>query len=93
MASSVLAFAFTPAVEAEEPSRTHSIQAHGAVEVRIGAVIASNSGRDFDPRLVALRQQFDALFPYSSYQLLKEERQRVAWGAKAGFDIPGVDAT
>lgn len=60
-----------------------------AVEVRIGAVIASNSGRSFDPRLVALRQQFDSLFPYTSYQLVKEERQRVAWGAKASFDIPG----
>ncbi|GIW43821.1 MAG: hypothetical protein KatS3mg077_1103 [Candidatus Binatia bacterium] len=59
------------------------------VEVRIGAVVASNSGRGFDPRLVALRQQFHNLFPYTSYQLVKEERKRVAWGSKASFDVPG----
>jgi len=60
-----------------------------AVEIRIGAVIASNSGHGFDPRLVALRQQFHNLFPYNSYQLVKEERKRVPWGGKANFEIPG----
>ncbi|MCX8072530.1 MAG: hypothetical protein N3C12_08775 [Candidatus Binatia bacterium] len=66
-----------------------NLQAVPAVEVRIGAVVASNSGRSFDPRLVALRQQFHSLFPYTSYQLLKEERKRVPWGGKASFEIPG----
>jgi hypothetical protein len=60
-----------------------------AVEVRIGAVLASNSGKEFDARLASLHRQFDALFPYSSYRLVKEERQQVPWGGKAGFDIPG----
>lgn len=73
---------------------THSpahavVETEPAVEVRIGAVFASNSGRNFDPRLVALRQQFNSLFPYTSYQLVKEERRRVAWRGKASFDIPG----
>lgn len=75
-------------MDVRSPAQTvlHSVP---AVEVRIGAVVASNSGRTFDPRLVALRQQFNHLFPYTSYRLVKEERQRVAWGAKASFDIPG----
>ena len=60
-----------------------------AVEVRIGAVIASNSGREFDHRLASMQRQFSTLFPYTSYRLVKEERQQVHWGGKAGFDIPG----
>jgi len=59
------------------------------VEVRIGAVLASNSGKEFDQRLAAMHRQFDSLFAYSSYRLVKEERQEVAWGGKVGFDIPG----
>jgi len=61
----------------------------GAVEVRIGAVLASNSGNECDHRLASLHRQFNRLFAYTSYQLVKEERQRVAWGGKAGFEIPG----
>ena len=63
--------------------------AQEAVEVRIGAVLASNSGQGFDPRLVAMRRQFYTLFPYTSYNLVKEESQRIAPGAKVGFEIPG----
>ena len=86
VAGGVLALV-TSGVRAEDnPVRE---QTPDAIEIRIGAVIASNSGNDFDPRLVALRHQFNVLFPYTSYQLLKEERQRVAWGGRAGFDIPG----
>jgi hypothetical protein len=59
------------------------------MEVRIGAVLASNSGEGCDPRLVAMHRQFLALFPYTSYRLVKEEQQRVLPGAKVGFDIPG----
>ncbi len=61
----------------------------GAVEVRIGAVLASNSGKDFDQRLASMQRQFNTLFAYSSYRLVKEQRQQVAWGEKVGFDIPG----
>ena len=60
-----------------------------AVEVRIGAVLASNSGKEFDQRLASMQRQFNTLFAYSSYRLVKEQRQQVAWGEKVGFDIPG----
>jgi hypothetical protein len=60
-----------------------------AVEVRIGVVLASNTGQEFDARLAALHRQFNTLFPYSSYHLVKEQRQQVPWGGKVGFDIPG----
>lgn len=63
--------------------------AANAVEVRIGAVLASNSSQEFDARLAAMHRQFNTLFPYTSYRLVKEERQRVPWGGKVGFDIPG----
>lgn len=62
------------------------------VEVRIGAVVASNAAHaepTFDQRLASLRRQFNSLFPYTSYQLIKEERRTVAWGRQAGFDLPG----
>jgi hypothetical protein len=60
-----------------------------AVEVRIGAVFASNSGNEFDARLASLQRQFDRLFPYSSYRLMKEVHRQVPWGGKVDFDIPG----
>lgn len=59
------------------------------VEIRIGAVLASNSGKDFDQRLASMHRQFDTLFPYSSYRLVKEQLTQVPWGTKVGFDIPG----
>jgi hypothetical protein len=73
----------------ESPPVPTKSPAANAVEVRIGAVLASNSGKEFDARLASLHHQFNALFPYSSYRLVKEERQQVPWGAKVGFDIPG----
>jgi hypothetical protein len=60
-----------------------------AVEVRIGAVLASSSGQNFDNRLASLRRQFDSLLPYSSYRLIREERRRVAWQREAEFRLPG----
>lgn len=60
-----------------------------AVEVRIGAVLASNSGKEFDQRLASMHRQFTTLFAYSSYRLVKEQRQQVAWGEKVACDIPG----
>ena len=74
---------------AEESTATLASPVIKAVEIRIGAVLASNSGKEFDARLASLHRQFDILFPYSSYRLVKEERQQVPWGGKAGFDIPG----
>lgn len=60
-----------------------------AVEVRIGAVLASNQGNEFDHRLASMRRQLDNLFSYTSYRLVKEQRKRVSWGSNAGFDVPG----
>jgi hypothetical protein len=73
----------------EAPPVSPSSAPPKAVEVHIGAVLASNSGKDFDPRLVSMQRQFNVLFPYSSYRLLKEARQQVAWGGRVGLDIPG----
>ncbi len=76
--------AFVPTIlAAEEEDRA------AAVEVSVGAVIASNQGNDFDHRLTALRRQFDNLFSYSSYRLVKQQSQRVPWGGNAGFNVPG----
>src|SRR5262245_38957328 len=58
-------------------------------QVSIGAVFASNSGREFDHRLDPMQKQFRALFPYTSYRLLKEESRNVRWGGPANFDLPG----
>jgi hypothetical protein len=91
LVGTVLAACLAPGVAwAQEsfPNATSS-PAVNAVEVRIGAVLASNSGKEFDQRLTALHRQFDTLFPYSSYRLVKEERLQVPWGGKVGFDIPG----
>lgn len=64
-------------------------QETGGCEVRIGAVIASNSGHGFDPELVALKRQFDSLFSYTSYRLIEKQSKNVGWGDRAAFDLPG----
>ena len=77
------------ALAADTPPEVATTPAANAVEVRIGAVLASNSSQEFDARLASMHRQFNTLFPYTSYRLVKEERQRVPWGGKVGFDIPG----
>jgi hypothetical protein len=64
-------------------------QANNGVVITIGAVLASNSGQEFDPRLVTMHRQFRTLFPYTSYRLVKQEQRRVMPGTKASFEIPG----
>jgi len=76
------------AAQVAEPAASVSPSA-GGVEVRVGAVLASNASKEFDTRLAALHRQFNALFPYSSYRLVKEERQQVRWGERVDFNIPG----
>jgi hypothetical protein len=85
----VALFTVCPAVRADDNLTVTTNPPVNAVEVRIGAVLASNSGNEFDARLASLQRQFDTLFPYTSYHLVKESRQRVPWGGKVGFDIPG----
>ena len=81
-------------LQAEEPdSPERRSPGPDAVEVRIGAVLASNSAAEvepeFDQHMASMRRRFNNVFPYSSYRLVKEQRQRVSWGANVGFDIPG----
>lgn len=62
---------------------------HGGVEVRIDTVLASNSGKRFDPALKPLREPFRGLFPYSSYRLVQGERRLAAWRKEEQFMLPG----
>ena len=59
------------------------------VTVTVGSVLATDGGQEFDSRLVAMKPQFDSLFRYSSYRLMKHERRALDWGQGASFDIPG----
>jgi hypothetical protein len=61
----------------------------GTVEVVIGSVLATDAGHEFDHRLIAMKPQFESLFRYSSYRLVKREERRLRWGQGASFDIPG----
>jgi hypothetical protein len=62
----------------------------GGVAVSVGSVLASDGGQpEFDARLVAMKPQFDSLFRYSSYHVMKQERRALDWGQGASFDIPG----
>ncbi len=58
------------------------------VQVKIGAILASNQGDEFDARLAPLEKQL-RLMKYRSYRLLKEESQKVQRKGNATFDIPG----
>ena len=58
------------------------------VQVKIGAILASNQGEEFDARLAPLEKQLK-LMKYRSYRLLKEESQKVQRKGNATFDIPG----
>jgi len=60
------------------------------VRVTIGSVLATDGGEPaFDSRLVSMKPQFDSLFRYSSYRLVKEDTRALAWGQGASFEIPG----
>ncbi len=62
----------------------------GGVAVTVDSVLATDNGQqEFDPRLVAMKPQFESLFRYSAYRLMKHERRVLDWGQGASFDIPG----
>ena len=85
MGRSALAFAWCMAALA----MAAPVVAGDRVIVQMGTVLATNSGDYFDSHLAAMRHQFQNLFRYTSYQLVKEEDRDVGWGDLAGFDIPG----
>lgn len=60
-----------------------------SVMLRVGCVLASNTGQEFDQRLADLRPRFNRLFRYTSYALVKEKRERVTVGGKFVFEVPG----
>jgi hypothetical protein len=59
-----------------------------AIQLKIGTILATNQGKNFDPRLAPLKSQLN-VFKYQSYQLLKEETKDVAGKGDAVFEIPG----
>lgn len=65
------------------------IQAADIVELRVGCVLASNSGQETDKRLIALQPRFSRMFRYTSYNLVKEAHEQVGLGGRMGFDVPG----
>ncbi len=58
------------------------------VQVRIGAILASNQNDEFDSRLKPLEKQLRVL-KYRSSRLLKDESQSVPWQGNRVFEIPG----
>lgn len=58
------------------------------VQIKIGAILASNQSDEFDLRLAPLEKQL-RLMKYRSYRLLKEESQKVQRKGNATFEIPG----
>jgi hypothetical protein len=81
-----LLFCCAPIAQAQQTAPENTAR---AVEVRIGAIIASQSGNTFDHRLASLRRSFDSLFQYTSYRLIREQRRRVKWRREASFHLPG----
>jgi hypothetical protein len=65
------------------------VSAGETVSLRVGCVLASNTGQEFDQRLVELRPRFNRLFRYTSYALVKEKREKVTLGGKLVFEVPG----
>ena len=80
LSSSILCFFAAFAGAAENASQT--------VQIKIGAILASNQSDEFDSRLAHLKKQLEVL-KYRSYRLLKEESQKVQRKGNATFDIPG----
>lgn len=62
--------------------------AEQSVQVKIGAILASNQSNEFDARLAPLEKQLKVM-KYKSYKLLKEETQKIPGQTSATFSIPG----
>ena len=58
------------------------------VEVRIGAILASNQNDEFDARLKGLEKQLRVL-KYRSYRLLTDESENIPRNGNKVFEIPG----
>lgn len=58
------------------------------IQLKIGTILASNEGKNFDSKLAPMKNQLN-VFKYQSYQLLREETKEVPWKGNASFEIPG----
>ena len=58
------------------------------VEVRIGAILASNQNDEFDARLKGLEKQLRVL-KYRSYRLLTDKSENIPRNGNKVFEIPG----
>ena len=65
-----IAAAFATAIAAGDAAPA---AAGDRVQVQVGTVYATNAGRHFDQDLDAMRAQFERLFRYTSYRLVKRE--------------------
>jgi len=59
-----------------------------SVEVRIGAILASNQNDEFDARLKGLEKQLRVL-KYRSYRLLTDKSENIPRNGNKVFEIPG----
>lgn len=58
------------------------------IEVRIGAILASNQNDEFDARLKGLEKQLRVL-KYRSYRLLTDKSENIPRNGNKVFEIPG----
>lgn len=79
-----------PLAVAAQPLEPQGNSELAAVEVTVGAIIANNSSEWLDHRVKAMHPRFPTLFPYSSFRLVREERQSVPWGGAVRVDISGT---
>lgn len=83
---SVLGLPLAASAQSLAPQTTATL---AAVEVTVGAIIANNSSDWLDHRVTAMHPRFPTLFPYSSFRLVREERQSVPWGGAVRLEVSG----
>lgn len=86
LAAATILFSLGPTLLYRTSAR--AAQGEGRIQVTIGAILASNQGSEFDPRLAKLKGQLK-VFKYQSYRLIRQDTQRPGWNEEASFEIPG----
>ena len=65
------------------------IKAEPIVRIDVKTILASNEGRDIDPRLRGLVRELKSVFRYSSYQLLSQDRANLRMNRSERISLPG----
>ena len=65
------------------------IKADSIVRIDVKTILASNDGRDIDPRLKGLVRELKSVFRYSSYQLLSQDRANLRMNRSERISLPG----